>query len=221
MAYYTLEQCTRVYRQFKLLDPTGFRAVIHFVEEHWEIIKHLPFDAYFELSHAYSNALFETGSYSAFFHQVDDLIEMVMTHNMYSYQGDPDIYATLLFRKAAAAYQLMKFTEAISILEALKRINPQEAIYPGFQAKCLRAIKPPFLRQLRALSILFFLLSATVISLEILAVRPIWPTQLLLCMQIRNGLFVSGLLMLVGGETTHWAKSRITAFKGYQKKKNC
>lgn len=194
------------------MDPTAFRTVIHFVEEHSDIIRHFPFEHYFEMTHAYIHALFETGSYRSHYLQVDELIELVITHNIYSFRNEENLYETLLFQKAASAYQLMRYHEAIHILKELKGMNPAEMLYPTFQAKCFRAIIPGRLRQIRALSMLFFLISATIILAEILAIRPIWPLYTDLVMLTRNIIFGLGAATLAGGELTHRVRSHMRAF---------
>lgn len=214
MPYYTQEQCKKIYRQFRALDPTAYRLVVHFADEHMEIIRQLPFEQYLDILFTYVNALFETGAYNSHYHQTDELIELVIAHNIYSYREDPDIFTTLLFQKAASAYQLMNYQEAIGILNQLKSMAPSNPLYTTLLTKCLRAIKPKWLRTVRAASILSFLASALVISAEILAVRPIWPSSIQQCMEVRNGLFIVGLILLVSGELVHLTKCRVKAIKG-------
>ncbi len=212
MPFYTEQQRAKVYSQFKAMDPTAFRTVIHFVEEHTEILRHFPFEQYLEMTHAYIHALFETGSYRSHYLKVDELIELVITYNIYSFRNEENLYETLLFQKAASAYQLMKYPEAIHILRELKGMNPAETLYPTFQAKCFRAIIPKQLRQSRALSMLFLLLSATIILAEILVIRPIWPMYTDTVMLTRNVIFGLGAATLAGGELAHRARSYLRAF---------
>lgn len=202
MGYFPQAEKAKIYRKFKDLDTIEYQAIVHFVEENLEVIQQLAFDRYLELIYTYNNALFETGRYKKQFRQADELIQLAILHNIHEYRGE-DLYRKVLFQKAASAYQLMRYDEAVHILRELIRMSPEEPLYPRFLAKCLRARKPAFLRHLRALAILAFLLTALIIALEILVVRSIYPQELAKVMLFRNLLFAFGIVLLVGGELVH------------------
>ncbi len=198
----------KVYREFQAIEPSAYRQIIRFYEDHEEDIKRLDFDEFFELLIAYVGALFETGAYRKYLLMVDAAIECTIEQNVLTYQGK-DLYFSLLFRKAASLYNLMEYDRSDYILRELVKMNPDEADTVRFLKKCLRKKQPGYIHQIRAGAILFFLVSALVVSLEVLFVRPFYAAQAEAVEMVRNGLFLGGLLCLLGGDLWHrWRVER-------------
>ena len=208
MPYYQSTYYSRIFRDFKEIDAVNYRRVIRFYEDKEEDIKRLDFDEYFELIVAYVNALFEVGAYQKHLLMVDVVIEMAIVHNVKIYRGE-DIYQKMLFRKSASLYNIMEYDKAEYILRELIKIDPYSEDTILFLRKCLRKKAPGFLNNAKAFSIFLFLLSAFLISIEVLFIRPFYKEQVAEIEATRTGIFLLGCTVLAGGVLLHrWLVQR-------------
>lgn len=202
MPFYQSTYHSRIFRDFKEIDAANYRRVIRFYEDKEEEIKRLDFEEYFELITAYVNALFEVGAYQKHLLMVDVVIEMVIVHNVEVYKGE-DIFQKMLFRKAASLYNIMEYGKAEYILRELIKIDPYCEDFILFLRKCLRKKEPGFLNKAKAASILLFLLSAFVISVEVLFIRPFYKAHVDAVEASRTAIFLLGCTVLLGGTLLH------------------
>lgn len=193
---------SKLYRDFKSIDASLYRDIVHFFERREEEIRQLDFEEYFELLYVYVNALFEVGAYQKHLVMVDEVIESAICYNLTVYKQE-DIFKTALFRKAASLYNTSDFAGAEHILRELVRMDPdcQDAVL--FLKKCLRSSQIRVLQMFRAMSIFSFLLSALVISIELLVVRPFYPLHTGWVAALRTVIFSMGILSWVTGEGWH------------------
>ena len=189
---------SRVYLNFKEIGDREFQTIVRFFEEYENDIQQLTFEEYFEMLLAYTSALFEVGAYSNYISVCDYAIETVIGHNIEKYEGE-DIYTKLLFRKAASFYQLMEYQKSEKILRELIRINPNNQHAVALLRKCLRAQAPQFVRKTRIVSVLFFLVSAMIIAVEVFAIKTLFPELLGATQFFRNTVFATGWLFLLSG----------------------
>jgi tetratricopeptide (TPR) repeat protein len=187
-----------VYLNFKEIDDRAFQTIVRFFEENESDIQLLRFDEYLEVLLAYTAALFEVGAYSNYIAVCDYAIESVIYFNIEQYGGE-DIYAKLLFRKAASFYHLMEYKKSEKILRELIRINPDDKLTAAFLRKCLRAQATDLVRKTRIVSVLFFLIAAMIIAVEIFAIETLFPSQLKATQYLRNTIFGTGWLFLGSG----------------------
>ncbi|MEM1323080.1 MAG: hypothetical protein AAGG75_22640 [Bacteroidota bacterium] len=181
-----------------------YRTIIRFYEEYRQEITQLDFEEYFELLLAYTKALFEIGAYGSFVEVVDNAIGITIEHNIHFYQGE-DIYQELLFRKAAAYYNLHEFDKSKYILRELIKIDPWNQLTIRFLKKCLRGEKSPYLRSARAISVVLFFIAAVIIAVEILFVSPVYPEYVMEVRLARNLFFLSGVgTLLIGEAINYW-----------------
>ena len=173
--------------------------MVRYYETYEDEIKLLDFNEFFELLIAYTESLFETGAYQNHALMVDAAIEISILNNIKFY-NKKDIYYELLFKKAASYYNLMRYDEAQHILRELIKINPQNEISIRFLNKCLLRKKPKFIRNLRAISVFLFLLSALIISIELLFIRPLFEMHTSTIELTRNTTFFCGVVVLVSSE---------------------
>ena len=202
MAYTPSTYHSRIYRDFKEIEAVNYRHIIRFYEEREHSIQQLDFEESFELLVTYVNALFEVGAYQKHLLMVDVVIETVIDQSIGLFRGE-DIFHKMLFRKAASLYNRMEYKQAEYILEELIRIAPGETDAALFLKKCLRKQEPPFLNLAKACSILFFMLAAFIISLEVLFVRPFYKMYVDLVEATRIIIFLVGWLVLLGGIILH------------------
>jgi tetratricopeptide (TPR) repeat protein len=191
-----------LYRHFKEIAADNFRQIIRFCEDNEHKIRYLEFEEYFDFRVAYVNALFEIGAYKKHLLFVDAVIEMVISHNIQVYNGQ-DIYRDMLFRKAASLYNLYDFDKCVYILRQLIRIDPEDKYAVQLLTVCLRRQSTFLLRLSRALAILLFLVTAVIIFIEVMAVRPFFDRYTTDIELLRNLGFVSGLLVLGLGFLYH------------------
>lgn len=204
---------SKLFRDFKAIEVTAYRQIIHFYEKQESHILQLDFEEHFELQTAYVNALFEVGAYHRHLILVDMVIEMAITNNIEFYKGE-DIFLKMLFRKAASLYNMLEYDKAEYILREIIRINPWDKDAAIFLKKCLRRQQPKFLQASRAISILLFLLAALVIAAEVLVIKPFYPMYAAAVEQSRFGLFGLGLVLLIGADLLHraYVENRVNHF---------
>lgn len=215
MPYFQSTYHSKIYRDFKEIDAANYRRIIRFYEDKEEEVRRLDVEEYFELIVAYVNALFEIGAYQKHLLMVDIVIELAILQNIDWYKGE-DIYQKMLFRKAASLYNTLEYDKAEYILRELIRIDPHSEDPILFLRKCLRKKEPAFLSKAKALSIFLFLLSAFVISIEVLFIRPFYKEQADGIEASRTFIFLLGCAVLVGSILFHrWrVQSHVSSFVG-------
>ena len=197
-----------LYRSFKAINAGEHRQVVRFYERYEENILKLDFEEYFELLASYTTALFEVGAYRKYILMADALIHAAIMENITLYQ-EQDILQTTLFKKAASHYNLLEHDKAIHVLRELIKINPHDKANHLFLARVISSHKPAYLTYTRAGAIGCFLAAAIIIAVEVLLIRHFLPDFAPITELIRNGLFVSGLVLLGGGELKHRLSSLI------------
>ncbi len=193
---------SKIYRGFKEIEPNEHHARVRYYETYEDQIRQLDFSEYFELLIAYTDALFEVGAYQNHVLMADQAIEMSIANNIRFY-NKKDIFYELLFKKAASCFNLMQYKEAEHILRELIKIDPYNEMSIRFLKKCLIRKKPKHFLNIRAVCILLFLLSALIISVELIFIRPLYEMYSAEVETARNATFLSGILILSGGELLH------------------
>jgi tetratricopeptide (TPR) repeat protein len=207
----SLLKSSPLFRTFKEIEPDGSRSVLRFVEEHAQDISMLPVREYFGLQYAYCAALYETGNYRQVVECTKELLELSIMHNLNEVDGE-DAFRTLLFRRASSLFHLMSYDECIHICDQLLRLHPQFLEAGQLYEKALYQKPIAWIAKARALSVALFLSAATLIAFEVLVINQFaeatWRTVFEYC---RNGCFLLGWLMLLGGDIAHrtWAWSRV------------
>lgn len=193
---------SKLFREFQGIDALAFHQLIRFFEEKEDAIQRLDFEEYFELLVSYVDALFETGAYQKHLTVVDLVIESSVIKNIHHFKGE-DIFSKMLYRKAASLFQLHKFCEADYILRELLRMNPSDSDSIIFLKKCLRHRKVDFIQTIRAITIFMLLLSAVVISFEVLLIHPFYHKFTTLFHAIRILLLTIAGIVFFGGNLIH------------------
>ncbi len=193
---------SRVYRDFRSIEPGAHRDVVHFYEAHETEIRNAEFEEYFEILVAYTEALFETGAYRKHLLMSDVAIGESMSQELEVVYGKL-VFEHMIFRKAASHYNLAEFDEAQNLLGQLIRIDPEHEEARRFHRKCLYHRRPRWLYQARAAAIFLFLLAALVIFIELLFVRPFYNMHTHLVETSRNTIFAMGFMVLIAAEAWH------------------
>jgi hypothetical protein len=202
MPYYQSTYHSKLYRDFKEIEHTDYRGVVRFYEEHESQIRQLDEQEHFDLLVAYVNSLFEIGAYQRHLLIADAVIELTVERNIQSYQGT-DLFYTTLFKKAASLYNIMEYARAEYILCELVRIDPKDEQTILFLKKCRRRKSPGITQHTRAAGIFLFLLTALIISIEVLFIRPFYDMHTALVERTRFSTFGLGCFLLVAGDLIH------------------
>lgn len=208
-----------VYLEFKSLKGANAEEIIRFYEGNKNEIFDLELENFFELESIYLVALFENQDFKKFLSKVDACIETSIYHN-FVFINHENIYNKLLFLKAEAARNSLNFEQADYILKQLFKIDPyQERYYSSFRKTRSKMI-PIYLKNTRAVSILLFIFSATVIAMELLIIRNFYPNLVEYVEVLRSLLFGAGWTVLILGELIHYWKveSMIKGIKSESKK---
>lgn len=192
-----------LYRHFREIGSTEFQAIIRFYERHLNAIENLEESERFDLLVIYTDALFQTNKYQSFISAADQAIELSVYFNIKLHRG-VDVFHELLFKKAAAHYHLHQYDKTEYVLRELIKINPHDKLSVLFLRKCLRRIKPTYLMNARAISIFLFLLTAVIIFVEILFIRPIYSNFVDIVEASRICTFLLGILFLAGSDLFHF-----------------
>ncbi|MBL0009566.1 MAG: hypothetical protein IPP25_20980 [Saprospiraceae bacterium] len=172
---------------------------IQFIEENFFMLRQLEAGEYFDMMVLYGEALFEAGEYARQAKLADHIVEMSIERNIMRHR-EQDVYYETLFKKAASLHNLDKIDQAVHILKELVKINPDHESTKLFLINCIIRQKKPLVRPYRNVSLALLLSSALLIAIELILVRRVWPSWTMIIEMIRNGLFISGVILLIAGE---------------------
>jgi tetratricopeptide (TPR) repeat protein len=190
---------SETYEAFLAIDEGAYKEKIQYIEENFFMLRQLEAEEYFDMMVLYGEALFEAGEYARQAKLADQIVEMSIERNILKHR-DQDVYFETLFKKAASLHNLDKIDQAVHILKELVKINPDHESTKLFLINCLIRQKKPTVRPYRNISLMLLLFSALVIALELILVRRLWPSWTAIIEIVRNGLFISGVILLIAGE---------------------
>jgi len=190
---------SETYEAFLAIEAGAYREKIQFIEENFFRLRELHADEYFDMMVLYGEALFESGEYSRQAKLADHIIEMCMDRNIIIHRGQ-DIYFETLFKKAASLHNLDQIDKAVHILKELIKMNPDHESTKLFLINCLIRQKKAIVRPYRNISLVLLLTSALVIAFELILVNTLWQKWSAVVEIVRNGLFISGVILLIAGE---------------------
>lgn len=190
---------SETYEAFLAIEPAAYKDKILYIEENFFMLRELDADEYFDMMVLYAEALFETGEYGRQAKLADHILEMSIERNIMMHRGQ-DVYFETLFKKAASLHNLDRVDQAVHILKELLRINPDHESSKLFLINCIIRQKKYSIRPYRNISLALLLGSALVIAFELLFVRSLWSSWTAIVEMVRNGLFITGVILLVAGE---------------------
>jgi tetratricopeptide (TPR) repeat protein len=190
---------SETYEAFLAIDEGAYKEKIQYIEENFFMLRQLEAEEYFDMMVLYGEALFEAGEYARQAKLADHIVEMSIERNILKHR-EQDVYFETLFKKAASLHNLDKIDQAVHILKELVKINPDHERTKLFLINCLIRQKKPTVRPYRNISLILLLTSAIVIAVELIFIRRLWPSWTAIIEIIRNGLFISGVILLIAGE---------------------
>ncbi len=201
---------SKLYQSFLEISEKEHRSIIRFYEDKQAPILHLEFKERFDILIAYVNALFEQGQYEKLLSTADEAIELTMLQNIKIHKGY-NIFQRLLFQKAHAHFHLMEYAQSEHILQELIKICPSEDDYANAYKRVLLRQTPNYIQSTRATGIFFFILTAAIVLVEILIVRPLFKDWILSIELTRWGTFLMGWLVLaIGFGYFYWSVHKKT-----------
>lgn len=207
-----------IYLQFKELDKTSLRSVVHYFEKNKPLLDQLDIKEYFEVLVTYANAIFDLGQYAKFIRVSDEILFLSIDNNIYEFEGE-DIYCSTLFRKSACHYNLDQKESSERILKEMIRLYPDNKYVVSFYKKILSRQKS-FTRITRAIAVALILASASVIAGELLVVRPFYSDYTEITEIIRVSLLILGFSTFIVGEGIRYAGIEWNVHKELQAIKN-
>lgn len=190
---------SETYEAFLAIEQNAYKEKIDYIEENFFMLRELDADEYFDMMVLYSEALFETGEYGRQAKLADHILEMSIERNIIMHR-DQDVYFETLFKKAASLHNLEKIDQAVHILKELLKINPDHESTKLFLINCIIRQRKATIRPYRTVSLFLLLASAVVIAFELIFVRRLWADWDPIVEMIRNGLFITGVILLIAGE---------------------
>lgn len=190
---------SETYEAFLAIEEGAYKERIQYIEENFFMLRQLEAAEYFDMMVLYGEALFEAGEYARQAKLADHIVEMSIERNIVKHR-DQDVYFETLFKKAASLHNLDKIDQAVHILKELVKINPDHESTKLFLINCIIRQKKPTVRPYRNISLLLLLSSAVIIATELILVRRFWPSWTSIVEIVRNGLFISGVILLIAGE---------------------
>jgi len=187
------------YKEFLAIEAGEYKQKVRFVDLNRDRLSALSLVEYVRVINGYAEALFELGKFAAHIAVADELIEISIVHNVLRVD-QKDLYQETLFQKAASLYNLQKLDKAIYILQELLKINSDNESARLFLINCYVRKRDGTLQTTRLVSIFTILMSACIIAVELLLVRPRFPELTVAVEMTRNLMFISGTGILVMGE---------------------
>jgi hypothetical protein len=190
---------SQLYRELRAVDPKDYHRIIRVYEEREQEIGRLDVLEHFELTVSYVDALFETGAYREHQLMVDLVIDASIRHDIRHVPGrEEEIFHYQLFRKAASAFRIQEYATAEHVLRELIRMRPEQDISVRFLRTTLFRQRTQLLQWGRAACILCMLLTAGVVTANLLVIQNFYPHLSGLAAAISATVFIVGLLSLAG-----------------------
>jgi len=189
----------QAYLKYYSIEKDAYRDRVRFYEENFPAIEHLDYSEKIEIDIDYCLCLFELGRYARVLQRIDQLIETIISENIYEYMG-MNIFNELLFRKAACYYNLQKIEACKNVLKQLIKIEPKNKVANSLYALCLRNSQSDLNIALGALTNVSILMAISITIVIILLIDPFYDEYVLPFYWIRNGCLVVALLNIIFGE---------------------
>jgi hypothetical protein len=197
----------KIYRSFKAIDPMAWGRLVRYYERYEDDIAKLDFEEYFDCLQTYTGALFESGQSSKHLVMAEAVIRAIFDKNVRTWHGE-DVFATVLFQKAASHFNLDEHARAEHILRELLKMRPDHELAEKLLFRCFRAEKPAFLHKTRVWAMCFFLLAVPIIAFDIVIVRPFFSNFETTLQIIWWSLFAGGWVVLAWGDGWNYLRAK-------------
>lgn len=213
---------SKTYRELRAIEPTDYHGIIRMYEEREQEIGRLDVVEHFEITVLYVDALFETGAYREHQLMVDLVIHASIRHDIRYVPGrEEEMFEYQLFRKAASAYRIGEFATAEHVLRELIRMRPGREVYFRFLRTTLFRRKSGTLQFGRAACIFCMLLTALVVTVNLLVIQSFYPALAPAFTGVSIAIFAMGMCTLLGSYayTYYLSRREATQFRDEQANK--
>ncbi len=194
-----------IYRDFKRIEVGSLRTVVYYYEQYQTAIEQLREEEYIEMTIDYAQALYQLQWHVRFLAIIDKVLELVIMHNVYTYQGE-NLFEKLLFQKGLAHIERKEYEQGINVLQALLKINPAYPLAYKTIQKAFFFQNPVFSKSIRATIIGLSLFTSFFIVWELLVVRSLYPAYEPMVELVRLGLTCSIILLFFGSIFWYFAR---------------
>lgn len=170
VAYFPTQQL-KLYRNFKAIEATDYYELIRYYERNEDSILRLDFDAYFDCTARYTEALFQTEEYGKHLVMVDHLLQVIIENNVETHDGQ-DIYVFSLLRKGTSLFFQKSYKAAEHCLRETIKIAPWERQPVRLLRSTMLRQAPYWMRQVRSIVIIGVLSAVILRVLTYLIVQP-------------------------------------------------
>ncbi|MGB1216846.1 MAG: hypothetical protein ACPG5P_03165, partial [Saprospiraceae bacterium] len=140
---------------FRRLPERAWMDIIKLYENHQDEIENLLLESELEIKHQYLEALHEIKDYQVLVIASGSFIPLTLDSEINSELGRLYLEDGLYW-KSNAQIKLMDYENAAHTLGQLVRMSPEEKIYSQRLLRCLFIMKPNYVRNMRAISIVLF-----------------------------------------------------------------
>lgn len=187
------------YLDYQLIPSTDYRGKIRHFDRYQHSFDHLGDDQKLDIHLDFIKALFEVGNYHRFVQSADPLIEQVIVDNVYEHRGEK-VFEELLFKKAAALFNLRKYDAAIKILKSLIKIDPKHLLSKRLLALCIRKRGKDWYDLSKATAIVLLFSTVSILFAESVIVSSFHLQHLDKVILLRNTLILMASALLMGRE---------------------
>lgn len=187
------------YLDYQLIPSTDYRGKIRYFDRFYASLDSLDEDQRLDVNLDFNKALFEVGNYHRFVQSVDPLIEQVIIDNIYDHNGEK-VFEGLLFKKAAALYNLRQHDGAIKILKSLINIDKDHQLAKRLLSLCIRKRGKTWYDLSKAIAIVLMFSAVSILFAELVIVSSFYLEYLAQVMLLRNVLILTASAILVSRE---------------------
>lgn len=166
-----------LFYQFKQIDKGSYREKVNFFKKYSDEINQLEIDSNIGIRIEACEALFELSQFYFVLEMVDPLLEDIIVENFYQYEGR-DAFQSMLFKKAAALYNLNKCDKSKKILIEILRLNPEDELSRYLTKKILKEERKSMDLKVYAWSIAILILGTIFFLLKFLIIDPFFEAQI-------------------------------------------
>jgi tetratricopeptide (TPR) repeat protein len=192
-----------IYKDFKRIEVGALRTIVYYYEQYEQAIRDLDEEQYVEMTIDYAQALYQLQWHNRFVVIVDNVLELIIIHNVYTYQGE-NVFEKMLFQKAVSSIETKNYASGILVLQELLKINPNYPLAYKNVQKAFLFQYPVFFKTIRASIIVLSLFTALLIAVELLVVHNFYPTYQPIVEHLRIGLFLVVLFLFFGSIAWHF-----------------
>ena len=187
------------YFEYHRMGNNAFRDKVRFYESNKTQINYLNYEERVDVDLDYVLCLFEIGKYHKFLSKADALIEVVITDNIFTYNG-LNIYNDLLFKKAACLFNTGQYIKSEKVLKSIVKLDPENTTARALFAKCKRKQGRDWYESAKAMAVVMLISAVAVALIEILIIRPFYDELVPTFQMLKVTAFILGIISLIGNE---------------------